>query len=918
MGRPNQPLPVMRFSCLLALLLSAPALHAQTTYTWNGGAGSWEEPSNWTPAGVPTATDTAVIAAGTATLGAGTTVAGFAFTGGTLDGAGGLTVTAAMTWTGGAVRGSDTLRVAPGATLHMEGGSLSVDRAFVNAGLATWASGELNGIGRFVNEGELVLALDAATPTRFCFASPPGFVTNGPTGLIRRTGTGEATVYCGFDNAGTVRVESGSVVLRGFNATGGTDTGDYEVEAGAMLVFDGGGVRTMTAATSISGEGTVGVHGGTTTLAGPYDVRTTRFVNVNGSGVLNLDGAATTDTLEITTGTLGGGGTLTVTDALIWDGGRMQGSGTTILSEDAVLTIRGDAAKSFRDTRTLRNDGTGTWSGSGGFSNSNGTLFLNAGTLEVSAGTTDPFGSFFAGTFTNTGTLTLTSGTVTRFGSFFHNEGAVEVASGALVLSGFNANGGTDTGRYVVADSARLEFAGGNRTLTETAEVAGAGTVAFLAGSVTNAGTWKPGASPGVLTIESDYPAESGVLEVELGGLAPGTEYDQLVVTGEAALGGTLRVALTDGFTPEVGDAFTVLTATSITGTFAAVEGPAAYTLGVAYNAEDVTVTVLDDAFCAVGLQPDAHTVALYKFDEAAPGTSLDASGNGLDATDTGTEVVEGRFCSARRFDGEDDRIDIDIVREAMQGQTAWTIEYVARSENGSQIPELVNHSCQNGWWLGPRGGTSRYGIKTTTAGGNCLWTAEEFLPGLLDTEWHVYALAWDGATLSYYRDGAFRGSAPADGTFEGTGGGSNRAWIGHSDSGSGAYTAGLADDLRVSDVARSESELCTTANELGFVCVMTAAEDEPGLPSAATLHAPYPNPARGMSTLAFDLPEPQRVRLAAYDVLGREVAVLVDDQRPAGRHETVLDGRALTSGLYLIRFAAGDVVQTQRVMLLR
>jgi hypothetical protein len=129
-----------------------------------------------------------------------------------------------------------------------------------------------------------------------------------------------------------------------------------------------------------------------------------------------------------------------------------------------------------------------------------GTLFLNAGNLALSAGTTDAFGTFFAGTFTNTGSFTLTSGTVTRFSSFFHNEGVARIESGTLILQGFNANGGTDTGRYEVAEGARLEFTGGVRILTETAEIAGSGAV-VIGRTLTNGATWMPGNSPGVLAI---------------------------------------------------------------------------------------------------------------------------------------------------------------------------------------------------------------------------------------------------------------------------------------------------------------------------------------------------------------------------------------------------------------------------------
>lgn len=691
---------------LLSTGLLAGSAAAQTTYTWAGGTGLWTEAARWTPAGVPAAADTAVIATGTVTLTENTTVAGFELSGsGILNGNADFTVTSAMTWisqfpvTG--IQGEGSVTVAPSAMLQMTGDApngrynMSGGRTLVSQGQAVWETAAgWEGAGRFVNEGELILPFDAPTPQRLCFSSTVDAITNGPTGLIRRTGTGEATIYCGFSNAGTVRVEDGVVNLRGFGGAGGTDTGNYEVEAAGTLVF-GGGVRTVTETASVSGDGEGLVTGGRTTVAGSFTPASLTLDGITGGStatILTLNGDAAVDTLTMIGGRIEGTGTLTVADALDWTGGRMEQLGTTIVASTATLSVSGDGQKGVSYGRTFRHEGTGTWSGTGRFSNGADALFLNAGVLEVSAGTTDPFGSFFGDTFTNTGTFTLTSGTVTRFSSFFHNEGTVEIVSGTLVLSGFNADGGTDIGRYVVAEGARLEFTGGVRTLTATAEIAGTGTV-VAAGLLTNAATWQPGASPGVLTVDSNYPAGAGTLEMELGGLAPGTEYDRLAVTGTATLGGTLRLTLADGFVPAVGDAFAVVTASPVAGTFAAVEPPDGVTVDVAYTDSTATVMV------------------------------------------TGVTVAN---------------------------------------------------------------------------------------------------------------------------------------------------------------------------------------EPEAALPTEPALRAPYPNPVAEQAAIPFDLPEPGRVRLAVYDVLGREVAVLVDAERTAGRYEAALDVGGLAAGLYLVRMTAGAFVQTQRVTLLR
>ncbi|MEM1042109.1 MAG: DUF4397 domain-containing protein [Bacteroidota bacterium] len=89
-------------------------------------------------------------------------------------------------------------------------------------------------------------------------------------------------------------------------------------------------------------------------------------------------------------------------------------------------------------------------------------------------------------------------------------------------------------------------------------------------------------------------------------------------------------------------------------------------------------------------------------------------------------------------------------------------------------------------------------------------------------------------------------------------------------------------------------------------------------LPTETALTGAYPNPFSRAATVAFALPEAVDVRLAVYDVLGREVARLVDGQVEAGRHQATLDGAALANGIYIVRLAAGAVVRTERVTLVR
>ncbi|MCH8031441.1 MAG: T9SS type A sorting domain-containing protein [Bacteroidetes bacterium] len=332
-----------------------------------------------------------------------------------------------------------------------------------------------------------------------------------------------------------------------------------------------------------------------------------------------------------------------------------------------------------------------------------------------------------------------------------------------------------------------------------------------------------------------------------------------------------------------------------------------------------IAASALLFAFPALAQSPafpvDANTLSLYTFDGTNPDTTFDISGNDLHALNDGTTSIPGRHGNARLFDGVDDRIDMDTVRIALQGATAWSFEYITRSDNNDGIPRLINHACGNAWRLEVGNRFIIYGYKT---GGGCSWNVEVFLDiPALENEWHYFALTFGDGAISVYLDGALLDSQPASGVFQGSG--TNlRAWIGHSDAGAGAYFPGVADELRVSTIARTEEEICTTADDLGWPCKIVANEPGADLPQQFRLHAAYPNPFNPQATLRYDVPTGSTVRIAVYDALGREVAVLFDGLNPAGQHEVVFDGHGMPSGVYFVRMAAEGFAQTQTITLLR
>jgi len=97
-----------------------------------------------------------------------------------------------------------------------------------------------------------------------------------------------------------------------------------------------------------------------------------------------------------------------------------------------------------------------------------------------------------------------------------------------------------------------------------------------------------------------------------------------------------------------------------------------------------------------------------------------------------------------------------------------------------------------------------------------------------------------------------------------------------------------------------------------------TALVAPPERPSLLPQSAHYPNPFRHTTTIAFEVVAAVPVHLAIYDVLGREVATLIDQRMEPGRHEVIWTATDLPSGVYVYRLQIGTRIQTRRMLLIR
>jgi hypothetical protein len=89
-------------------------------------------------------------------------------------------------------------------------------------------------------------------------------------------------------------------------------------------------------------------------------------------------------------------------------------------------------------------------------------------------------------------------------------------------------------------------------------------------------------------------------------------------------------------------------------------------------------------------------------------------------------------------------------------------------------------------------------------------------------------------------------------------------------------------------------------------------------VPSKFALMQNYPNPFNPSTTIEFAIPKEGYVEMKLYDILGKEVAVLVSDPFRAGTYKVDFDGSRLASGVYFYKITAGDFSDTKKMVLIK
>jgi hypothetical protein len=102
------------------------------------------------------------------------------------------------------------------------------------------------------------------------------------------------------------------------------------------------------------------------------------------------------------------------------------------------------------------------------------------------------------------------------------------------------------------------------------------------------------------------------------------------------------------------------------------------------------------------------------------------------------------------------------------------------------------------------------------------------------------------------------------------------------------------------------------------FKEITVSAGESQAVPTTYELCQNYPNPFNPTTVVTGQLPVVSQVRVAVYDILGRQVAVLMDEKKEAGKFQVIWNARSCASGVYICRMTAGPYSMSRKMILAR
>lgn len=400
--------------------------------------------------------------------------------------------------------------------------------AITLGGSQTWAAGTVAGgglafSGATLNLGnDQTLTIDGSNNTSISNA-----ISGTGTSGILKTGLGTLTLSGATSYTGLTTINGGSLAL---GANDRFDNGATVVVAGGILDTT---ASNRTDTLSVFNMSSGSLNGGGTITATTY--------GLSGGTVTGNLGAGT---MNVTTGTVNLNGTSGATVVNL-NSGTLSLGASNRLADAAAVTANGGslAIGNFNDTVGAVSLASGSITGTGGTLTGSGYAVQSGSVSAILGGAGVALTKTTSGIVTLSSANTYTGNTIIKAGTL-KLDGSGNVASTNIVVGDTGSIGAildatTKTGGLIVASGKSI------------------GGVGTIQGSTTIQGIIAPGNSAGILNNLGDIDLQSGsTFQMEIGGLAVGTGYDQLNVTGTVTLAGLLNVTMTSGYNPNSGDLF--------------------------------------------------------------------------------------------------------------------------------------------------------------------------------------------------------------------------------------------------------------------------------------------------------------------------------------------------------------------------
>jgi uncharacterized repeat protein (TIGR01451 family) len=460
---------------------------------------------------------------------------------------------------GGATIGHGTIDIASGSTLALAGGNVAINLPVTVSGTGTFrvAGAAVNLTANLNFNGPFEVSLGSIAGTNI-LVSGGGTWSGGTIGNflnIQNSTFGVTNATAKTLPNGMVASTGSTVILFAGSLSIPTGTADhsgaFQLHSGTELSF--GGSPTFNTSSSFTGAGSVKFNGTTFGVSGNYNVGGTTTL-LSGALAFNAGPDAVTGRADLTGGIILLNRNFRITNVApvnTWTATNFNGTGTLILEGNmdvnATGVIQMAAPMIVNFGRTLNVN-------SGGFTLDNVTA-TNNGTVNIN---TNHVWDSNNGAFNNNGTFKV-NGVLSTFKPSFTNANLLEIVNGTLNFTQeYAQNAGTTKLNPGTLGAPGVILIGGS--------LIGNGTInsAVASGAVVS-----PGLSGGLITINGSYNQSlNGTLNIEIGGTAAGTQYDQLDVNGMALFRGTINVTLIGGFTPMNNDVFDLVTYDTRFGSF--------------------------------------------------------------------------------------------------------------------------------------------------------------------------------------------------------------------------------------------------------------------------------------------------------------------------------------------------------------